>query len=103
MKHAVPHDLGQDKAKQVAEAAFGSYKRKLAKYDPQTRWVNDRRAEISFSVKGMTMNGALEVTERSIDMELDVPFLLRPFKGKALSIIEAEIRAWLAKAKDGQI
>ena len=103
MKHAVPHDLGKDKAKQVTEAAFASYQRKLAKYDPQTRWVSDRRAVISFSVKGITMRGALEVTDSSIDMELDVPFLLRPFKGKALGIIEAEIRAWLAKAKAGEV
>ena len=103
MKHAVPHDLGQERAKKVTEAAFESYKKKLAKYNPTTRWVSERRAEIAFAVKGITLKGALEVGEKSVDMELDVPFLLRPFKGKALSIIEGEIREWMAKAKAGDL
>ena len=103
MKHAVAHDLGQDRAKQVTEAAFESYKQKLAKYNPTTRWVSEKRAEITFSVKGLTLKGSLEVTAKSIDMALDVPFLLRPFKGKALSIIETEIREWMEKAKAGEI
>ena len=103
MKHAVPHDLGTEKARKVADAAFESYKKKLAKYNPRANWVSDRRAEISFSVKGITLNGALEVQERSIDMELNVPFLLRPFRGKALSLIEGEIREWIKKANAGEI
>jgi hypothetical protein len=103
MKHAVPHDLEYAKAKVVADAAFESYKRKLAKYRPQTQWVTDRRATITFTVKGITLRGALELNEDSIDMELDVPFILRPFRGKALSLIEREIRAWIEKAKAGVV
>jgi hypothetical protein len=103
MQHAVPHDLGLAKAKVVADAAFDSYKRKLAKYRPETQWVTDRRASIAFTVKGFTLHGALEVKEHSIDMELDVPFILRPFRGKALSLIEREIRAWIEKAKAGAV
>jgi hypothetical protein len=103
MKHSVPHELGQEKARKVAEAAFASYKQKLAKYDPQARWVSDTKAEISFSVKGMALNGTLGVTDRTIDMELQVPFLLRPFQGTALGVIEKEISAWIAKAQAGEI
>ena len=103
MKHAVPHDLGVEKAKAVADAAFESYKKKLAKYNPESNWASDRRAQISFSVKGITLKGAVEVQEKSIDMELDVPFILRPFRGKALGLIESEIRKWIEKAKVGKI
>ena len=103
MKHAVPHDLGIEKARTVADAAFDSYKKKLSQYNPSSNWVTDRRAEISFSVKGLTLNGSVELQERSIDMELDVPFLLRPFRGKALSVIEKHIRKWIDKAKAGEI
>ena len=103
MKHAVPHDLGQDKATQVARAAFASYERKFAEYKPRSNWVNDRRAAISFTVKGMTLTGSMEVNERSIDMDLEVPFIFRIFKGKAMSLIESEIREWIAKAKAGEI
>jgi hypothetical protein len=65
--------------------------------------VNDRRADISFQVKGMKLNGSLEVSSNDIEMDLDVPFVLRPFKGKALGVIEDEIKKWIGKAKTGQL
>jgi len=43
------------------------------------------------------------VLERSIDLDLDVPFLLRPFKNQALGVIEGEIREWIDKARAGKI
>jgi hypothetical protein len=103
MKHAVPHDLGQDLAKKVAESAFASYQQKFAKYSPTADWVTPKRANISFSVKGMTLKGSLEVSASSIDMDLDVPFLLKPFKGTAISVIEGEIKEWIRKARAGEL
>ena len=103
MKHAVPHDLGQDLARKVAEAAFASYAQKFAKYQPKANWVTPTRANISFGVKGMTLSGSLEVSSTAIEMDLDVPFLLKPFKGTAISVIEGEIREWIKKAKAGEI
>ena len=103
MKHTVTHDLGQDKAKRVAQAAFDAYKARFAEYQPKANWVNDRRADISFSVKGISLKGSMEVGPSTIDMDLDVPFLLRPFKGKAMGVIEEEIRKWIGKAKAGEI
>jgi hypothetical protein len=103
MKHVVPHDLGQDTAKKVADAAFASYKQRYAQYKPTANWVSDKKANISFNVKGMSLNGAIEVTSSTIEMDLDVPFMLRPFKGTAMRIIEDEIRGWIGKAKAGQI
>jgi hypothetical protein len=103
MKHVVPHGLGQDKAKQVAQAAFESYRTRYAKYEPQATWRDDRHAQITFSVKGMKLTGSLQVNPDDIEMDLDVPFMLRPFKGKALSVIEEEIKKWVSKAKAGEI
>jgi hypothetical protein len=103
MKHSVAHDLGQDKAKEVAVAAFDSYKKRFSEYSPQADWVSDERAQIAFKVKGVSLSGVLEVHPTSIDMDLDVPFLLRPFKGKALGVIEGEIRKWIGKARDGKL
>jgi putative polyhydroxyalkanoic acid system protein len=103
MKHAVPHDLGQELAKKVADSAFASYAQKFGKYDPKSVWVSPTRANISFSVKGMTLKGTLEVSSTTIEMDLDVPFLLRPFKGTAISVIEGEIKHWITKAKAGEI
>ena len=38
-----------------------------------------------------------------VTLDLDVPFLLKPFKSKALEVIEREIKVWVAKAKRGEI
>lgn len=103
MKHVVNHGLGKDRAKQVAEKAFQSYKERFSNYDPKANWVRDDRCEISFSVKGMKLDGALEINDKDIEMDLDVPFVLRPFKGKALSVIEEEITKWVGKAKAGEL
>lgn len=103
MKHVVHHGLGFAQAKKVAEAAVGSYSERFQKYDPKISWKTDRKAEIGFTVKGISLQGVLEVGDHDIEMDLDVPFLLRPFKGKALSVIDEEIKKWLAKAKAGEI
>jgi hypothetical protein len=99
MKHTVSHDLGQERAKKVTESALSTYAEKFAKYSPKTTWTTPNKANISFSVKGMSLSGAVEVKDKSIELELDVPFLLRPFQGQAISVIEGEIKSWLAKEK----
>lgn len=99
MKHSVPHDLGQERAKKVAESALTAYSQKYANYHPQVTWKGPSRADIAFKVKGMALSGSLEVLERSIDLDIEVPFLLRPFKSQALGVIEGEINEWIKKAK----
>jgi hypothetical protein len=101
MKHVVNHDLGQARAKEVAQSALSSYQEKFAKYSPEVRWQTDNKATIAFKIKGMTLSGALEVLEKTIEMDLDVPFMLRPFKNQALGVIEGEIQDWIKKAKTG--
>lgn len=99
MKHSVAHDLGQERAKTVAESALATYSQKYANYSPQVTWKGPNKADISFKVKGMALSGSLEVLDRSIDLDIDVPFLLRPFKSQALGVIEGEIKEWIKKAK----
>jgi hypothetical protein len=99
MKHVVSHDLGQERAKQVAESALSSYSEKFAKYSPEVRWKTQNQAYIAFKVKGITLSGLLEVLDKTIEMDLDVPFMLRPFKNQALSVIDGEIQDWIKKAK----
>ena len=103
MKHLVHHGLGQERAKQVADAALKSYAEKFSQYSPRSTWASPTRADIAFSVKGMSLTGALEIRESDFELDLNVPFMLRPFKGTALSVIEDEIQKWVAKAKAGGI
>lgn len=103
MKHRVPHDLGQEKARKVTEAAWKSYSDRFSKYQPTCHWPTQSQAEIGFTAKGITLKGTIEVLDDSIDLELEVPFILRPFKGKAIGVIEEEIKRWIGKAKAGEI
>ena len=103
MKHKVPHHLGRENARKVAEAAWETYSKRFAEFNPTLTWTSESRGEIGFRAKGITLSGALEVLDDSIDLELEVPFLLRPFKGKAIAIIEEETQAWIRKSEDGEL
>lgn len=103
MKHTVNHGLGKEKAVEVCKKAFDSYKERFAKYNPTANWVSADKANIGFTAKGVSLKGDLEVKDDVIEMELDVPFLLKPFKGKALGVIEEEIQKWVGKAKAGEL
>ncbi|MCB9584447.1 MAG: polyhydroxyalkanoic acid system family protein [Polyangiaceae bacterium] len=103
MKHTVNHGLGKEKAVEVCKKAFDSYKERFAKYNPTANWVSDTKANIGFTAKGVNLQGGLEVNDSTIEMDLDVPFLLKPFKGKAMAVIEEEIQKWVGKAKAGEL
>ncbi|HEX9297682.1 MAG TPA: polyhydroxyalkanoic acid system family protein [Polyangiaceae bacterium] len=103
MKHQIAHDLEDDVAKQVAVRAFESYQQRFSNYHPKMAWVSDRDARIEFSVKGMKLHGSIGILPRAIELDLDVPFVFRIFKGKAIEVIEREVRNWIAKAKRGEL
>jgi hypothetical protein len=102
VEHRVGHDVGKDLAKKATVAAMASYAEKYGQYAPETRWTSDFGAVVTFSVKGFTLNGKIEIEEREVVMDLAVPLLLRPFRGKALEVIEREITLWMTKAKNGE-
>jgi hypothetical protein len=103
MDHSVRHDLDLPTARRVTEKAWEAYSEKFAKYSPTMRWVNEHKASIGFKAKGIAVDGSLELREGAIAMSLEVPFLLRPFKNTAISVIENEIKKWVEKAKNGEI
>jgi hypothetical protein len=103
MKHTIPHDLDQAMAKRVVDRAFAEYSTRFAEYQPHLRWVSDKRAEVGFNAKGVKLSGAMELEPASIGVELDVPFLFRPFQKKALEVIGDEVRRWVGKARAGEL
>lgn len=103
MKHSVSHDLGKERAKQVMEAAWKSYSSKFGKYSPSMQWLSDDQAKIGFVAKGISLDGKIQLQANSIDLELDVPFLLKPFQKMAVGVIEEEIKEWIGKSKGGQL
>ena len=103
MKHSVQHDVGQEKAIRAAKAALAAYQERFGKYDPKADWIAENRAHVSFTAKGITLKGTIEITPKTIEMDLDVPFVLRPFKGAALGKVDAEIGKWIAKARQDEV
>lgn len=103
MKHVVKHDLDVGVAKQATEKAITAYKERFAQYSPTFAWVTEHRGELGFDAKGAKIKGAVELKPGAIEIDVDVPFLLRPFSGKAVEVIEREIQKWIAKAKAGEL
>ncbi|MFT5992799.1 MAG: hypothetical protein ACJA1R_001673 [Flavobacteriales bacterium] len=103
MKHKIPHRLDPPKARAATDKAFDAYRERFSDFNPTATWTTDDRAEIAFSAKGITLSGAVELKPDVIELELEVPFLFRPFKNKALSIIEEQIQHWIGKAEAGEL
>jgi hypothetical protein len=103
MKHQIAHDLDMSLAKEAAVHAFESYQKRFVDYHPKMYWIGDRDARIEFSIKGFKLQGTIGILPRAIELDLDVPFVFRLFKSKAIDIIERETRSWLDKAKRGEL
>jgi len=103
MQHRVPHDLPLDLARRVLRRALGGYVERFGKYRPQLTWRGEDAAEIAFTAMGMPVFGAVELSERAIDIDIEVPLLLAPFRARAIEVVEREIRTWLERARRGDL
>ncbi len=103
MKHAVKHDLSPELAKKALEKALESYQERFASYSPRMTWTTEKHVDVSFSAKGISLSGTIDLEPNQIVFDLDVPFLLRPFKNQALELVETQIKKWSEKAKRGEI
>jgi hypothetical protein len=103
MKHKVPHDLPIDLARKAADRALEAYSAQFADYHPQVTWADDTTAHIEFNAKGITLTGVFEIFPDAVAIDMDVPLLLRPFRNKAMQVIDDQIRQWIGKAKGGTL
>ena len=103
MKHSVPHDLSIEMAKKAATAALEAYSARFAEYNPTITWANENLAEVAFKVKGVGLKGTFEIKPESIDMDMEVPFLLRMFRQKAVDVVEGELIKLVDKAREGKL
>lgn len=103
MQHAIKHGLTHDQAKAAARHAVDAYSQKLAKYSPQVAWQGDTKATIAFTAKGVRIEGSMSVEPDRFVVDVDIPLLLRPFKSKAVNVVESEAQTWIAKAKAGEL
>lgn len=103
MDHTIEHELDLETAKRAIDRAMKSYSEKLSEYSPRFDWTSDSYGEFGFEALGVKVTGELAVDDGKIDVSIDVPFILRPFRKRALAIIEREVREWVERAKNGEL
>ena len=100
MHHVIEHPLTDERARQAIGSALDEYGKRFAHYNPELVWETKDRASIGFRAKGLSLSGHIELQPGRIVVDFAVPFLLRPFTGKAVAIVEREIARWVKKAQD---
>lgn len=102
-KHKIQHNLTPEMAKKVTDKAIETYSAKFSEYAPTSKWVSATKNEVSFTAKGIKLKGNLELKPNEVELDLEVPFLLRVFQGRAIAIIDQEMREWIDRANRGEL
>ena len=88
----LPHNLGKAEARARIEQGFGRMKMQLAAVqvaDMQHAWANDQ-LQFSASALGQRFNGRIDVGERDLRIEVDLPALLAGFADALRGKLRAE-------------
>jgi hypothetical protein len=103
MVHRIPHGLSHALAREAARHALESYRERFASFSPEGEWSDPDHARVSFQALGKRLDGAVRVDPEAVELELDVPLLMRPFQSKAMDVIEGEVRRWIELAREGKL
>jgi hypothetical protein len=103
VKHTIQTGLDLVRSKVVIGKAMDAYKARFAEYNPRFDWTSDTRGEFGFKAKGVALGGTIVVHDHKVDVDMEVPFLFRIFQGKAMEVIEDEVKNWVEKAKKGEL
>jgi putative polyhydroxyalkanoate system protein len=82
------HQLGQEELKKRVQQVEQKLKEK---YQVAMEWQGDRA-----KVKGMGVNGTLELGSQEVSLTLEVGLMMRPFAGKIKEMMEYQIDKALA-------
>lgn len=102
-KHHIDHDLDHAMARRVTRKALESYRDSFPELKPGGEWLDEYNARLWFTAPGARLEGRVKVLASSIELELDVPFIFRPFRKQAIRVIEEEVQEWIEKAKAGDL
>jgi len=104
MKHRITHDLSIDLARRATRAALNAYKASFPQFSPGDSWITEDRAEVWFVTPVGRIEGAITVDDKAVLLALDkLPWAARPFRRQAVRIIEDEVKAWIEKARNGEL
>jgi len=97
--HDIRHGLTLDQAKRMAHVALDEYLARYASRGLTARWASDTRVELEVAVKGVRLAAAVDVLADVLRVDAKVPFVLRAFKGTAITYIEREAQKWIERAR----
>ncbi len=103
MKHQIHHGLDLPLAKKAIDKAMEAYSARFSEFNPTFGWVTEHKGELGFKAKGVKVEGHVEIVGPEVYVDLDVPFILRIFKGRAIEIIDREVRSWVERARAGEL
>jgi len=103
MKHKIHHGLELPLAKRAIDEAMKAYSARFGDFNPWFKWKSETEGRLGFSAKGVKVEGEIDIVGPEIEVELEVPFILRVFKGKAMEVIDKEVRMWVEKARRGEL
>ena len=79
------------------------YGKKFVEHDPRFAWLTEEVAALTFRVMGMSVGGQVAVRDGGIDLDMEVPLLLRAFQKKAVKAIDEEVQVWVGRARRGEL
>lgn len=103
LTHTVTHDVDLSTARRATRRAFEEYQHRLAAYEPRIAWKDDDHAEVAICVKGFALHGAVALHDHTIDLAMEIPWMLKPFEKRAMTVMDHEIKTWLARAHAGEV
>ncbi len=103
MKHIVPHDLDEALARKTVERALLSYRSRYPHATVDLAWSDEATAQLTIGAKGVEVKGSLHIGTRALTFDFHVPLLLKPFKQKAIAVIDREVSSWIERAKAGEL
>jgi len=93
----IPHSQTKEEALSRIKQMLGRLQeeQKGTITDVQENW-NGSNGNFSFSAKGFTIAGTIQVNEKEVLLESDLPFAVSLFKGQIASIITEKANTLLA-------
>ena len=103
MKHTVAHDLAPELARRAALAALTHFQHRFPNAHIAPKWLSPDEAIVALSVRGFHLKPRIRLRPGAIDVEMEIPFLARPFEARARERIERELVVWIEKAQRGEL
>lgn len=100
MEHVICTGLSEGDSKKALNMAFETYANDYPQYKPHFKWKKEDLAEFGFAISSVRIAGFVLVIEDKLIVNMNVPFIARPFQGRAIAIIEEQVLAWKQKVVD---